>query len=61
MNYKDAGVDIEAGRSFVDEIKHIVTSTQFGMKYQEDNPLFEDVWRAIDIQSGERISRFVKE
>ena len=43
------------------EIKHLVTSTPFGIKYKEDNPLFEDVWKAIDIQSGERISRFVKE
>ena len=43
------------------EIKHLVSSTQFGIKYKDDNPLFEDVWRAIDIQSGDRISRFVKE
>ena len=27
MNYKDAGVDIEAGRSFVNDIKNIVKST----------------------------------
>ena len=27
MNYKDAGVDIEAGRSFVNQIKDTVKST----------------------------------